>query len=297
MELKEVEAFYWSATLRSFSKAAIRLDTSQPTISARIASLERHLSLHLFDRSGREAKLTPRGLEMLTWAERILSLHQQAMHAMCGGVGTEGIVRVGTSETIVHTWLPSFIQAFETQFPRLSLELTVDTTPNLRDGLAGQEIDLAFLLGPIPDPSIQSQTLPTYKLSFAAAPRLGFLGRPVTLKELADVTIITYGRRTRPTIALTDLFRSSGMAPPRMITSASLSANIRLAVDGAGVAILSPALIRDEIASGKLGLIETDIALDPLRFTISYCKALSNPVSEAVANLALEVAQKTHQES
>jgi DNA-binding transcriptional LysR family regulator len=51
MELKEVEAFYWSATLRSFSKAAIRLDTSQPTISARIASLERHLSLHPQERS------------------------------------------------------------------------------------------------------------------------------------------------------------------------------------------------------------------------------------------------------
>lgn len=297
MELKEVEAFYWSATLRSFSKAAIRLDTSQPTISARIASLERHLSLQLFDRSGREAKLTPRGLEMLTWAERILSLHQQAVHAMCGGVGTEGIVRVGTSETIVHTWLPDFVQAFETRFPRLSLELTVDTTPNLRDELAGQEIDLAFLLGPVPDPSIQSRMLSTYKLSFVAAPRLGLLGRPVALEELANVTNITYGRRTRPTIALTDLFRSAGMAPPRMITSAALSANIRLAIDGAGVAILPPALIQDEIASGKLGVIETNIVLDPLRFTISYHKALSNPVSEAVADLALEIARKTHQES
>jgi DNA-binding transcriptional LysR family regulator len=297
MELKEVEAFYWSATLHSFSKAAIRLDTSQPTISARIASLERHLSLHLFDRSGREAKLTSKGLEMLTWAERILSLHQQAVHAMCGSTGAEGIVRVGTSETIVHTWLPNFVQAFETQFPRLSLELTVDTTPNLRDGLAGQEIDLAFLLGPVPDPSIQSRALSIYKLSFVAAPRLGLLGRPVPIKELADVTIITYSRRTRPTIALTDLFRSSGMAPPRMITSASLSANIRLAIDGAGVAILPPALIQDEIASGRLGVVDVDIALDPLRFTVSYCKALSNPVSEAVANLAIEIADWAYQES
>ncbi|WP_457094187.1 LysR family transcriptional regulator [Microvirga sp. P5_D2] len=297
MELKEVEAFYWSATLHSFSKAAIRLDTSQPTISARVASLERRLSHYLFDRSGREAKLTPKGLEMLAWAERILSLQQQAIHAMCGGIGTEGIVRVGTSETIVHTWLPDFIRAFEVKFPRLSLELTVDTTPNLRDGLAGQEIDLAFLLGPVPDPSIQSRTLSNYKLSFVAAPRLGFLGRPVTIEDLADVTIITYGRRTRPTIALADLFRSSGMTPPRMITSASLSANIRLAVSGAGVAILPPALIQDEIASERLEVIKTDIVMDPLKFTISYCKALSNPVLEAAAELAIRIAQTTYQEN
>jgi DNA-binding transcriptional LysR family regulator len=53
LELRELEAFFWVATLRSFSRAADRLHTSQPTVSARVAALEAHLSVKLLERGGR----------------------------------------------------------------------------------------------------------------------------------------------------------------------------------------------------------------------------------------------------
>ena len=74
MNLKHLETFAWIARLGSFSAAAERLGTSQPAVSMRIAELERTLGTKLFDRAGRSARITPKGRELIDYAERILSL-------------------------------------------------------------------------------------------------------------------------------------------------------------------------------------------------------------------------------
>jgi DNA-binding transcriptional LysR family regulator len=292
LELRELEAFFWVATLRSFSRAADRLHTSQPTISARVAALEAHLSVKLLDRGGRRVRLTSLGVEMLGFAERMLSLRSQAEDAVAGGVGLRGHVRLGTAETVVHTWLPNFIRELETRHPRMSLEVTVDTTPNLREELVRGELDLAVLLGPISEPSMHSRPISTYPLLVIAAPSLGLAGREVTLRELGQYPLITYPHRTRPTIALRELFRAAGLPQPRLIASASLAANIRLAVDGVGPATLPELLVADEIAKGRLHPVSVDFQLEPLRFTVTYPRAPSGPLIEAATELAREVAAK-----
>ena len=126
MQLKEIEAFYHAATMKSFARAAERLEISQPTISARIVALERGLGVTLFDRSGRSARLTSRGREMLEWSERILGLAREAQASVSDRASFRGTIRLGTAETLVHTWLPRFIEKLRGTFPRLDLELTVD---------------------------------------------------------------------------------------------------------------------------------------------------------------------------
>src|SRR6266481_5565008 len=98
MQLREIETFYWTATIGNFARAAERLETSQATVSARIAALERRLGLKLFDRSKRSARLTARGREMLGWAESILRLARDAEAAMADPTALGGTVRLGVSE-------------------------------------------------------------------------------------------------------------------------------------------------------------------------------------------------------
>ncbi|MGE3988127.1 LysR family transcriptional regulator [Pseudorhodoplanes sp.] len=296
MNFRDIEAFYWTAALCSFSRAADRLDTSQPTISARIKSLESVLAATLFERCGREIRLTAAGREMYGWAERILSLHQIAEHAVSKGNSLHGVVRLGVSETLVHTWLPEFVQTLRTQYPNLSLELNVDISPHLRDDLLQREIDLAFLLGPVSDPSLQNQPLTTHPLALVASPKLGLADRIVSLEELSQFPIITYARRTLPTVRLVHSFRTENLPQPRLFASSSLSANIKLAQDAVGVAILPPVLVTNEIALGQLKLVDTTIRLDPLHFTATYSRTLPNPLIAAVAQIAVETAD-SYQES
>ena len=74
MRLEQIEAFFWVARLGSFHAAARHLRLAQPSVSARMRELERHLGAPLFDRTGRAARLTPKGRELLGYAQQILSL-------------------------------------------------------------------------------------------------------------------------------------------------------------------------------------------------------------------------------
>ena len=62
IDLRNIETFFWVATLGGFRAAAEKLSATQPAISQRIASLESDLGVRLFDRDVRGIKLTARGV-------------------------------------------------------------------------------------------------------------------------------------------------------------------------------------------------------------------------------------------
>ena len=74
MKLQQLETFFWVVKLGSFAAAATRLHATQSTISMRIRELEKSLGVELFDRSQRSAKLTPKGSELMGYAERLLDM-------------------------------------------------------------------------------------------------------------------------------------------------------------------------------------------------------------------------------
>ena len=66
IDLRNIETFFWVATLGGFRAAAEKLSATQPAISQRIASLESDLGVRLFDRDVRGIKLTAKGRELLS---------------------------------------------------------------------------------------------------------------------------------------------------------------------------------------------------------------------------------------
>ncbi|AVL71364.1 hypothetical protein CEQ07_08030 [Oligella urethralis] len=72
IDFRQLEAFIWVSELKSFSASAEKLNTTQPTISQRIANLEQQLGLKLFERNARGMKLTEKGQELLSHAKRIV---------------------------------------------------------------------------------------------------------------------------------------------------------------------------------------------------------------------------------
>lgn len=289
IDTKELEAFYWAATLKGFARAAERLNTSQPTVSARIAALESRLGIALFDRSGRDARLTPRGMEMLAWSERILATLRGAEQAMTDRTAVRGVLRLGVSETVVHLLLPRLLKRLQREFPHLVLELEVDVTPVLRDRLVARELDLALLLGPVSQPAMNNRHLVDYDLAFFAAPALALGGRRLGAADIASHALITYPRHTRPTIALIEQMRTLA-GEPRLIASPSLAANVRLGIIGAGIAVLPSDLVRRETEAGELEALQVALPLEPLRYTATWPALDGSSVTSRVVDIILDTA-------
>ncbi len=78
MDFKQIEAFVSVVDYKSFSKAADVCFLTQPTISARISSLEKELGVRLIDRTGREAFLTDYGKVFYKYAAEMLEVRTKA---------------------------------------------------------------------------------------------------------------------------------------------------------------------------------------------------------------------------
>jgi DNA-binding transcriptional LysR family regulator len=290
IEFKTLETFVWVANLRSFRGAAEKLHTTQPAVSMRIAQLEETLKVPLFERDRRRVAPTEKGRELIGYAERLLRLRAEMIEAVGDPSTMRGLVRLGVAETIVHTWLPAFIERVNTAYPNLELEIEVDISTNLRDRLVGRDLDLAFLLGPAGHPGIHSRPLCAFPLAFMANADIRLGRKPVSLAEIARHPVITYSRNTEPYAALRELFARAGLQPT-IHASASLATVVHMALDGIGIATLPPAILPGLAARGRLRAIATEAALPPLNFVMSWPAAPERFAVQKVADIAAEVAQ------
>ncbi|WP_151448903.1 LysR family transcriptional regulator [Lacisediminimonas profundi] len=289
MNVRFLETFIWLAKLRNFRLTAERLHTTQASVSNRIASLEQDFGVALFNRSPLGVNLTPEGAKALVYAERILKLAQQMERDLSDNTVVTGTIRIGVIDTIVHSWLPQFLERIQQLYPKILIELNSDTTVHLSEQLLKGNLDLSFQGTPVVDEEIVNTNLCAFPMRWVASPMLGMGDGPLEAADLARFPVISFSRRSLPHNAVVQLFSSAGIDEVHINSIASVAAMIRLAVDGFGVAVLPPAVITHELASQRLQLLETRQSFPDLVLSASHRPAPVHPVVASLVSLARQV--------
>ncbi|CAA0178279.1 LysR family transcriptional regulator MumR [Acinetobacter baumannii] len=291
MNLKNLEAFYWVVTLNSFNKAATKLQTTQPAVSQKITSLENELGFKVLDRSLRQFKLTHKGMTLFKYAEKFMRLETDLVAELTENQHLTGTIRLGVSETIVYTWLVEYIEKVQQEFPKISVEIVVDLTPNLQEGVRTGDLDMAFLLGPTLAFECIEQSLCNFELSFLAAPSFkGGIGQ-MSFKALMSHTILTYPKITYPYKELKAKMKEKGIDEPLSITSYSLATLLRLAEQGLGIAVVPTLTALKEITDGRLEILNTPIRLKTFHFTSIYIHGNDVALKEKLTEVAVQVSE------
>ncbi len=293
IDLRNIETFFWVARLGGFRAAAEKLNATQPAISQRIASLEAGLGIRLFERDARGIKLTAKGHELLSHAERMLQMRTDMQQAARAQNVMSGTLRLGVAETIVHTWLSRLMEYMHEAYPALAVEIQVDTTPALKSLLTSHQVDLAFLLGPVDEPRVENIPLCRYPLAWLASPQLKLGREPISLKRLGQWPVLTYSSITEPHRAVRRMLVEAGVAAPRMYGSSALSVIVRMAMDGIGTAAIAPVFLERELAQGELRLLRVRAPeLPPLRFTASWMQGPDSHIARTIALAAQDIARE-----
>ncbi|EMN5127586.1 LysR family transcriptional regulator [Burkholderia contaminans] len=290
IDLRNLETFYAVAQLGGFHRAAERLHTTQPAVSARIAQLEQQLKGRLFERDKRGCFLTIKGRQLLVYAEQMISLSAEMVEAVAGRTALSGTVQLGASDTIVHTWLSTLLKRLSDEYPEITLEVNVDGTPNLTAGLADGTIDVALLMGPVNASNAENLPLCSYPISWIVSSDFECDSANLTLNDLARHPIITFSRSTRPYMQLKEMFDRSRMHYVRIFGNSSLSSIVRMTLDGIGIAAIPHHVVAEHLASGRLRRIDTGHEMPVMPFTASFVRRVDMPLSSIVAGLAQKVA-------
>jgi DNA-binding transcriptional LysR family regulator len=155
IDFRHLETFCRVAALKSFSRAADDLFLTQPTVSGHILSLERSLSLRLFDRTGREIRLTKAGEMFLRYASKILAVRKDLLNALSEfSQGIRGELSLGASTIPGEYLLPRLMGDFKREHPRFTLSLKISDTKDIVQELLQGHIEFGMIGAKVDHPSL-----------------------------------------------------------------------------------------------------------------------------------------------
>lgn len=150
MELRQLRYFMEVAEREHVSEAAVNLHVAQSAISRQIANLEGELEVDLFEREGRNIKLTQIGKTFYTHTKIAMKAIENAKKQIDEYLDPErGTIKIGFPTSLSSHLLPSVISAFKDEHPNVAFHLRQGSYNFLVDSVKNDEIDVAFL-GPIP---------------------------------------------------------------------------------------------------------------------------------------------------
>ncbi|WP_295044703.1 LysR family transcriptional regulator [uncultured Paracoccus sp.] len=286
--IKQIEAFYWSGQLGSFVSAASRLNTTQSNISKRIQELEYSLSVELFDRAKRAIRLTAKGEELMRLSEEMLRIHLQLAKVGKSAPTISGPFRFGVTESVALTWLTRLSISIQDSFDGLIPIAYVDTSANLNAMLLERKIDLAIATETNMDSSLLFKPLIPAERAWVASPSLIEHDRKLTAAELSALPMLGHGDIS-VTNSVSRFLKQNGVTQRIVAASSSLSALLRMAIQGVGITYLHLDLVADDVRAGRLKVISTDVELKPVMYVAAYRDDVISSVAELVATKAHEV--------
>lgn len=281
MNLQQLRTFRVVAQQRSYSRAAQQLYLSQPGVSLQVRALEQSIGMPLFERSGRQLRLTEAGVALLDYAERILSLvdeSQQALEEL--GNARRGIVRVAASTTAGIYIVPRALGGFHRQNPGVRLTLDVVNRFTVAERLLRDEVDVA-VMGLIEDAhDLQVEPFLPNELVVIASPHHPLAQRKrIAVSELVNDTMLL---RERGSGTRTDIERmfAQGKLVMRQGMELRSSGAIKQAVAAdLGIAIIPLHAIELELLAKRL--VTLDVEGFPIRRDWSIARRAGRRLSAA----------------
>ncbi|MGN6808920.1 MAG: LysR family transcriptional regulator [Trinickia sp.] len=289
MTLQQLETFFWSVKLGSFSAAAERLYATQSAVSMRVRELERTLGVDLFDRTHRNARLTLKGRELMDYASRILDLSTELEHRLSAPEAVSGTVRFGVAEVVTTTWLPRLITLIAERFPNVRLEIEEALTAELMASLNQAELDLVLAPGHTRTPGVSTLSLGTVDFQWMASPGLGLGGQTYSPRDLAEFPIIGMKESSFHYTALEDWFLIEHARCRYLARCKSVTVAASMTIAGMGVSYLPVRSYEQEIAQNKLAIVQVTRPLAPVEFIAACPVGQTYSLARAIAELACEV--------
>lgn len=178
IDTEVLRTFVAIADQGGFTRAGEVVNRTQSAVSMQMKRLEEDvLQRQLFQRDGRQVRLTPEGQILLGYARRILKLHSEVFNTL-REPHMVGTVRIGTPDDYVMRFLPGILSRFAQAYPLIQIEMHCEASSIL---IQRQDLDLTIITRK-PGEEI-GQLLRHERLVWAAAP--GFCLEEHTVLPLA----------------------------------------------------------------------------------------------------------------
>jgi len=253
MDLRALNTFRLAARNLSFTKAGMSLGYAQSSVTTQIKNLEEELGASLFNRIGNRLELTETGQRFLGYAERILSLTEEAK-ASTQEEAEVGTLRVTAPESVCTYFLPQVLKGFKAQHPQVRFTFLPSMVRNIKHEVLEGAVDMAFLLEePFPSKALVMEKLYEELILVLVSPshRLASAGT-ISIHDLAGEEFLLKAVGCTYRNLFERSLISSGVEPEYSLEFLGVETIKKCVELGLGIAPLPRMAVEEELRSGKL---------------------------------------------
>jgi DNA-binding transcriptional LysR family regulator len=241
MDIRTYAGFVAAAELANITLAAQRLNITQSALSRQIRALEESLGLRLFQKSGRNVRLTSAGEALLTRVNGVL-VADRDLRALAGDLARSksGLLKIGACSQLIERYLPDFLRGWRAANPGVDVRLEDGGGPELAEKLHAGTVHLT--ISAMPSAPVEVfRTVRLGELAFLAVATREFLadtGGPIEITDLMERPILTLNKRHASREVFDAACRLAGAVPQIVLESTSPHTLFAMAEGGNGIAVV-----------------------------------------------------------
>lgn len=279
-----MEAFLLIAQLKNFTKAAARLDMSQPAVSFQIKSLEEDLKITLFERDDKKVVLTEAGRLLYPIAAQIV---RQCSKIKAGIDDLRevkaGHLMLGASPVAGEWLLPLVIGAFRERYPAVTVSLQIGGSAHVDRWLKEREVDMGILGFAVKAEGVECQPWVRDQMVVISPPWHPLRGKEVPLPDLTSESIVVREAGSGSRKVLEQQFSDFNIYLdqfPNVFELGSDQAVINAVRMGLGVGVVSRRAAGELLEKGALG----EVPVTGINLSYDLYLAWNRPDNESIAS-------------
>jgi len=280
-DIRHIRAFLALARAGSFTRAAVELHMSQPTLTVQIQQLENAIGVKLFDRNKRHVALTQAGRDLLAPLERIL-IDVEAIAASTEELleHRRGLVTVAALPSMAAVLLPRAIRKLSQAYPGITVRVHDCVAADVATMVKSGEVDFGISSQTSGDRELTIQVLLIDKLCAVVSTAHPLAKKEsVSVRDLARHPLLVM-RKDSSSRQITDLaFDREGLVPIVAYETTYASSVSGMAHAGLGVGILP------ESFAGTSGLHRLRIRSEAMTRRISFVMRAGRSLSPTANKL------------
>ncbi|MNO26459.1 HTH-type transcriptional activator CmpR [compost metagenome] len=252
MNLENIEAFVYIIHYGSFNKAAEVLYLSQPSVTARIQSLERELNCKLFDRLGKGIQITEEGERFLPYAQQILMTYQKGKLHISHNKSLPEELRIGCTTSVSNYTIPELIPRLKQQFPNIHYRLITGTTDDIITKVVNNEVDIGFVRN-VNHPNLQSIKFYEDPIRLYVYEGHPFLMKDnLSIEDIASQPLVFFECGALDWLRVHRIFGSLDRPPNIQFFTDNSETAKKLVIQKAGISFLPSLSVKEETRDGRL---------------------------------------------
>jgi DNA-binding transcriptional LysR family regulator len=277
-ELSQIRCFVAVAEELHFSRAAERLNMTQPPLSRQIRLLEHHVGVPLLERNSRNVRLTAAGKAFFPEAARILRIAEEAVFAARRVArGEQGNLAIGFTSASGYSLLPEVVRRLRERLPGVTLALKELVSTAQVEALNAGELDLGLMRPHAMNAELDSVLIATEALMLAIPEgEAGLWPLQPTLQSLHGKPFVMYSPyEARPFyLMLTERFARAGVVPDVIEHIGQVHTMLALVRAGMGAALIAEGASRLQFD----GIVMRRMATEPVETVCAFRRDNDNPV-------------------